>query len=60
MDLFVPIRSSTYKHAFRRSRINKNGYKRLQLGFLAGEIAVPEDFDHMGEADIADLFGTGS
>lgn len=31
-----------------------------RLGFLAGEIAVPEDFDHMGEAEIADLFGTGS
>lgn len=31
-----------------------------RLGFLAGEIAVPEDFDQMGEAEIADLFGTGS
>lgn len=31
-----------------------------RLGFLAGEVAVPEDFDRMGEAEIADLFGTGS
>ena len=31
-----------------------------RLGFMAGEIAVPEDFDQMGEAEIADLFGTGS
>jgi prevent-host-death family protein len=28
-----------------------------RLGFLAGEIAVPEDFDRMGEAEIAALFG---
>jgi prevent-host-death family protein len=30
-----------------------------RLGFLAGEIAVPDDFDRMGEAEIAALFGTG-
>jgi prevent-host-death family protein len=29
-----------------------------RLGFLAGEMAVPEDFDRMGEAEIAALFGT--
>lgn len=28
-----------------------------RLGFLTGEIAVPEDFDRMGEAEIAALFG---
>jgi prevent-host-death family protein len=28
-----------------------------RLGFLAGEIAVPDDFDRMGEAAIAELFG---
>jgi antitoxin (DNA-binding transcriptional repressor) of toxin-antitoxin stability system len=28
-----------------------------RLGFLAGEIAVPDDFDRMGEAEIAALFG---
>ena len=28
-----------------------------RLGFLAGEIAVPEDFDRMGEVEIAALFG---
>ena len=27
-----------------------------RLGFLAGEIAVPDDFDRMGEAEIANLF----
>lgn len=31
-----------------------------RLGFLAGEIAVPEDFDRMGEAEIAALFGIGA
>lgn len=30
-----------------------------RLGFLAGEIAVPEDFNHMGEAEISALFGNG-
>ena len=30
-----------------------------RLGFLEGEIAVPEDFDRMGEAEIAALFGGG-
>jgi len=28
-----------------------------RLGFLAGEIAVPLDFNRMGEAEIAVLFG---
>lgn len=28
-----------------------------RLGFLAGEIVVPDDFDHMGEKEIAALFG---
>ena len=31
-----------------------------RLGFLAGEIAVPKDFDRMGAAEIAVLFGTGA
>jgi len=29
-----------------------------RLGFLAGEITVPDDFDDMGRAEIAALFGT--
>ena len=28
-----------------------------RLGFLAGAIQVPDDFDRMGEAEIAHLFG---
>ena len=28
-----------------------------RLGFLEGEIQVPKDFDRMGEAEIAALFG---
>lgn len=31
-----------------------------RLGFLAGEIEVPTDFDRMGEAEIAALFGPAS
>lgn len=31
-----------------------------RLGFLAGEIVVPKDFDRMGAAEIAALFGTGA
>ena len=30
-----------------------------RLGFLVGEIAVPKDFDRMGTAEIAALFGSG-
>lgn len=29
-----------------------------RLGFLADEIEVPDDFDSMGAAEIATLFGT--
>jgi prevent-host-death family protein len=29
-----------------------------RVGFLVGEIAVPDDFDTMGEAEIAALFGS--
>lgn len=28
-----------------------------RLGFLSGEIEVPDDFDRMGEAEIATAFG---
>ena len=33
---------------------------RKRLGFLAGEIAVPRDFDRMGKAEAAALFGRGA
>ena len=31
-----------------------------RLGFLKGEIAVPDDFNRMGESEIAALFGVES
>lgn len=31
--------------------------KVRRLGFLAGQIAVPRDFDRMGSRDVARLFG---
>jgi prevent-host-death family protein len=31
-----------------------------RLGFLSGEISVPEDFDQMGREEIALLFGDGA
>jgi prevent-host-death family protein len=34
--------------------------KPQRLGFLEGEIEVPDDFDRMGEAEIAALFGSES
>ena len=34
--------------------------KPRRLGFLKGEIAVPDDFNRMGEDEIAKLFGIGS
>jgi prevent-host-death family protein len=30
-----------------------------RLGFMAGEIVVPDDFDRMGSAEIERLFGDG-
>ena len=29
-----------------------------RLGFMEGEIAVPDDFDRMGEKEIGEMFGT--
>lgn len=34
-------------------------HQMRRLGFLAGEITVPDDFDRMGEAEIARLFEDG-
>ncbi len=31
-----------------------------RLGFLKGEIQIPDDFDRMGEREIAALFGIGA
>jgi hypothetical protein len=31
-----------------------------RLGFMTGQIAVPDDFDRMGEAEIERLFGNSS
>ncbi|KPV39262.1 prevent-host-death protein [Thiohalorhabdus denitrificans] len=31
--------------------------KTRRIGFLAGQIKVPEDFDRMGEAEILSMFG---
>jgi prevent-host-death family protein len=28
-----------------------------RLGFMAGQIAVPDDFDRMGEVEIEEVFG---
>jgi prevent-host-death family protein len=33
------------------------GARIRRLGFMAGQIAVPEDFDRMGSAEIEHLFG---
>ena len=33
------------------------GAQRRRLGFLQGRIAVPQDFDRMGRAEIAKMFG---
>ncbi len=32
--------------------------EQKRLGFLTGEFTVPDDFDRMGEQEIADLFGS--
>jgi len=34
-----------------------SGSARRRVGFLTGEIVVPDDFDQMGSAEIERLFG---
>jgi hypothetical protein len=34
-----------------------SGKEVRRLGFLAGEITIPDDFDTMGQPEIAELFG---
>lgn len=34
------------------------GAQIKRLGFMSGQIAVPDDFDRMGEAEISHLFGS--
>ena len=36
------------------------GSEVRRLGFLAGQIAVPDDFDSMGAAEIERMFGDGT
>ena len=36
------------------------GIQVRRLGFLAGQIAVPDDFDSMGTAEIERMFGDGT
>ena len=33
---------------------------RRRIGFLAGQVVVPDDFDRMGQAEIEQLFGLAS
>lgn len=35
------------------------GAQMRRLGFMAGQISVPDDFDQMGRGDIEELFGRG-
>jgi prevent-host-death family protein len=35
------------------------GEQVKRLGFLAGQISVPDDFDHMGATEMEQLFGDG-
>lgn len=36
------------------------GAQVKRLGFLAGQISVPEDFDRMGQEEIEGMFGGGA
>ncbi len=31
--------------------------RRKRLGFMAGQITVPDDFDRLGETEIEEMFG---
>jgi hypothetical protein len=42
-------------------RLNAPDARQLRrLGFLEGEIQVPDDFDRMGDEEIENLFGGGT
>jgi len=36
------------------------GAQVRRLGFMAGQISVPDDFDRMGKEDIEQMFGGGA
>ena len=36
------------------------GQQQRRLGFMKGQILVPDDFDHMGSEEIEALFGGGA
>ena len=36
------------------------GTQVRRLGFMAGQISVPDDFDRMGQEDIERIFGGGA
>jgi prevent-host-death family protein len=36
------------------------GTEVRRLGFMAGQISVPEDFDRMGSKEIEEIFGGGA
>jgi prevent-host-death family protein len=36
------------------------GSQVRRLGFMAGQISVPDDFDRMGKAEIERIFGGGA
>ena len=36
------------------------GTEVRRLGFMAGYISVPDDFDRMGQEEIEELFGGGA
>ncbi len=36
------------------------GAQVRRLGFMAGQISVPDDFDHMGRKEIDQIFGSGA
>jgi prevent-host-death family protein len=39
--------------------LNAPSGKVRRLGFMAGQISVPDDFDQMGEEEIERMFGGG-
>jgi antitoxin (DNA-binding transcriptional repressor) of toxin-antitoxin stability system len=53
-DSFVIARAG--KPLVKVSALGAPGKPR-RIGFLAGEISVPKDFDRMGEAAVAAMFG---
>lgn len=47
------------KPAARLAPLKERGAVKRRIGFMKGELKIPDDFDTMGQKEIEELFGVG-